>query len=125
MITDVLSSSRFSDNAEPSRPISILLVEDNEDALRALTRLLRLRGHNVIGVNTVAAALQAADRSTFELIISDLQLPDGDGVGLMHELVARRPIKGIAITGYGLPEDVHWAKEAGFQKYLLIFAKVM
>ena len=73
----------------------------------------------MIGVNCVAAALQAADRATFELVISDLQLPDGDGVGLMQDLVARRPIKGIAITGYGLPEDVHWAKEAGFQKYLV------
>jgi len=102
-----------------ARHLAILLVEDNPQALRALTRLLELQGHRVTGAGGVLAALHAAECATFDLVISDLQLPDGDGVGLMQSLVARRPVKGIAVTGYGLPEDIHWARQAGFQKYLV------
>ena len=74
--------------------------------------------HQVTCANCVSAALQAASRATFDLVISDVQLPDGNGMDLMKELSARRPIKGIAVTGHGVQGDDQWAKASGFHKYL-------
>jgi CheY-like chemotaxis protein len=93
-------------------------VDDNEDTLHVTARILRLLGHQVTTANGAAAALQAAARETFDLVISDMEMPDGNGFDLMRDLVARRFIKGIAVTGYGAPEDIQRAKDAGFQKYL-------
>ena len=58
----------------------------------------------------------AADE--FDLLISDVGLPDGSGLDLMKELLGRRPIKGIALTGYGMDADVRRTREAGFRRHL-------
>jgi signal transduction histidine kinase/CheY-like chemotaxis protein len=103
----------------PLRPaMRILLVEDHEDSLRAMSRLLRKLDHRVTTATCVGTALEAAAADEFDLLISDVGLPDGTGLDLMKELLARRPIKCIALTGYGMDADVRRTREAGFGRHL-------
>jgi CheY-like chemotaxis protein len=98
--------------------LKILLVEDHEDTLRAMARLLRKLEHSVTTATCVVDALQAADKDQFDLVISDLGLPDGTGLELMRSMLARRPCKGIALTGYGRESDIDSSREAGFDAHL-------
>ncbi len=84
-----------------------------------MSRLLRKLDHTVTTATCVSTALKAAAHESFDLLISDLGLPDGTGLQLMKELLARRPIKGIALTGYGMESDIQQTREAGFQRHLI------
>jgi signal transduction histidine kinase len=103
---------------EPAKPVSILLVDDHEDTLRAMSRLLRKLEHRVVTANCVQGALRAADAENFDLLISDVGLPDGTGLDLMRELLGRQSIRGIALTGYGTDQDLRQTREAGFSAHL-------
>jgi CheY-like chemotaxis protein len=104
---------------ESPRDIRILLVDDHEDTNRAMQRLLRRLGYEVETADSVQAALSAAEADPpFDLLISDIGLPDGSGLQLMEELLKRRPIKGIALSGFGMEEDVKKSKQAGFYEHL-------
>ncbi len=96
----------------------ILLVEDNQDTVAVMVRLLRSFGYSVRTAGTVADGLQVAEIERFDLLICDIGLPDGNGLALMRQLSARRPIKAIALSGYGTDEDVRQAHEAGFMTHL-------
>jgi PAS domain S-box-containing protein len=101
------------------RDIRILLVDDHEDTNRAMGRLLRRLGYDVQTAGSVQDALTAAEKDPpFDLLISDIGLPDGSGLQLMEELLKRRPIKGIALSGFGMEEDVKKSKQAGFYEHL-------
>jgi CheY-like chemotaxis protein len=67
----------------------------------------------------VASALEALEAEPFDLLISDLRLPDGSGLELMRQLRCRHPIKGIAMSGYGMSEDVKRSLEAGIMAHLV------
>jgi len=98
--------------------LRLLLVEDHESTLRVLSRLLMKEGHHVVTVTTIAEALAAAEMNAFDLVISDLGLPDGTGTELMGRLRASHGLKGIALSGYGMEEDVARSHEAGFITHL-------
>lgn len=98
--------------------LKILLVEDHEDTLRAMARLLRKLEHSVITATCVVDALDAADKNEFDLVISDLGLPDGTGLELMRSVLEKRPCKGIALTGYGMESDIDSTRQAGFNAHL-------
>ena len=101
------------------RDIRILLVDDHEDTNKAMQRLLQRLGYDVQTAHTVQSALDAANADPpFDLLISDIGLPDGSGLQLMEELLRRRPIKGIALSGFGMEEDVKKSKQAGFYEHL-------
>jgi signal transduction histidine kinase/CheY-like chemotaxis protein len=101
------------------RDIRILLVDDHEDTNRAMGRLLRRLGYDVQTAGSVQDALTAAEKDPpFDLLISDIGLPDGSGLQLMEELLKRRPIKGIALSGFGMEEAVKKSKQAGFYEHL-------
>jgi PAS domain S-box-containing protein len=105
--------------ASEPRDIRILLVDDHEDTNKAMQRLLQRLGYDVQTAHTVRAALDAADADPpFDLLISDIGLPDGSGLELMEQLLKRRPIKGIALSGFGMEEDVRKSKQAGFYEHL-------
>jgi PAS domain S-box-containing protein len=109
-------------NCEPlitRRGARILLVEDHELTAELLARLLRTSGHNVLNANTVATALETAARSKFDLVISDLGLPDGTGLELMAELARKHGLRGIALSGYGMAEDLRQSHAAGFVEHLV------
>ena len=102
----------------PERNLKILVVEDHGDTSRLMARLLQGHGHDVRVAEGVNTALAAARGEPFDLLISDIGLPDGTGLELMRELLARRPIKGIALTGYGLDSDIQATRRAGFDAHL-------
>ena len=105
--------------AEPSRRLRILLVEDHGDTARIMTRLLVRRGHEVKAAGDVASALALIDLSGFDLLVSDLGLPDRSGLDLIRELRSRgQTLPAIALSGYGQEEDVRRSREAGFNAHL-------
>ncbi len=104
----------------PGPALHILLVEDHVDTAEAMADLLRDLGYEVTVAGTVAAGLAAAARldGRMDLVLSDLGLPDGTGLELMAELHQRYGVKGIALSGYGMEEDVRRSLEAGFDRHL-------
>jgi CheY-like chemotaxis protein len=100
------------------RPLRILVVEDHGDTSRLMARLLEGHGHAVRTAEGVTTALEAAGQEEFDLLISDIGLPDGTGIELMRQLRATHPIKGIALSGYGSSEDVREARDAGFAAHV-------
>lgn len=100
------------------RALRILLVEDHEPTRGTLTRLLVRRGHEVASAGSVATALELAGRRPFDLVISDIGLPDGSGHELMQTLRAEHQLTGIALSGYGMVEDIQRSVAAGFFAHL-------
>jgi len=103
----------------PRTPLRLLLVEDHEATLQVLLRLLAREGHQVTAAHSVSGALAAAEGGQFDLVISDLGLPDGTGTELMKKLSATYGLRGIALSGYGMEEDLARSREAGFFAHLI------
>lgn len=101
-----------------ARSLRLLVVEDEPDTAELLASLLELRGHQVMVATTVETALALAGASTFDLVVSDVGLPDATGYQLMQTLLERMPIKGIAMSGWGRPEDIEKSRAAGFIEHL-------
>jgi DNA-binding response OmpR family regulator len=99
-------------------PLKILLVEDHEDTLRLMARLLRHLGYTVEAAATLNDARALAEKIQFGLMISDLALPDGNGTDLMRELRQKQGLMGIALTGFDSADDVEHALRAGFHSHL-------
>ncbi len=96
----------------------ILLIEDHDQTRATLSRLLGRRGHCVDGVATISAARERAAVGECDLIISDLGLPDGDGHKLMAELHDTYGLPGIALSGYGMDQDIARSRTSGFFAHL-------
>ncbi|MEY2496954.1 MAG: hypothetical protein QOD12_510 [Verrucomicrobiota bacterium] len=108
----------------PSSPgarksMRILLVEDHEDTNRSLTHLLRRRGYEVQAARSVESALKLAANEHFDVLVSDIGLPDGSGIDLMQKLKSEHPIFGIALTGFGMEEDLRRSHDVGFNHHLI------
>jgi CheY-like chemotaxis protein len=95
-----------------------LLVEDNAPTRAALELLLKRRNYEVRSAASAAEAREIAERETFDLLISDIGLPDGSGYTLMNEFRERYALKGIALSGYGMEDDVTRSETAGFVVHL-------
>jgi signal transduction histidine kinase/DNA-binding response OmpR family regulator len=108
------------DSATPSiiAPLRLLLVEDHLDTAITLETLLRRSGYQVFRADSVAAARLVAQQSPLDLVISDLGLPDGTGHSLMAELRDRYGLPGIALSGYGMEEDLRESRQAGFVEHI-------
>jgi HAMP domain-containing protein/signal transduction histidine kinase len=107
-------SPRFAER----QPMRILLVEDHEDTNRSLTSLLRRRGYHVRSALTFQSALELSAKEKFDVLISDLGLPDGSGLDLIQKLASRPPL-GIALTGFGMEQDIRKSREVGFHHHLV------
>ena len=109
------------EEASSAGSLRILLVEDNRDTLRVMARLLTRKGHRVTTADSVLDALRAAEGLEFDLLISDLGLPDGSGLDLIRQLgdVRPSPIPGIALSGYGMDDDLRRTREAGYLEHLI------
>jgi len=97
----------------------VLLVEDHEPTRMALANLLTRRDYQVSAAVSVAEALAYAGRENFDLVVSDIGLPDGNGYALMSKLRDEFGLKGIALTGYGMEQDVARGQSAGFMAHLI------
>jgi two-component system CheB/CheR fusion protein len=110
------------DKDRPQKPTTILLVEDHLDTLRIMSRLLRSAGYHVLTADSVATALTTAGENKIDMLITDLGLPDGSGVQIIEAIGARpgeSKIPGIALSGFGMDEDIRMSKEVGFVRHLI------
>jgi len=98
--------------------VRILIVEDHADTARLLGRLLQKRGYATRIAGTVEEAITALGEPV-DLIISDVGLPDGTGYELMKRAREMRPVPGIAMSGFGMEEDITKSREAGFAEHLV------
>ncbi|HEX8280652.1 MAG TPA: ATP-binding protein [Chthoniobacterales bacterium] len=98
---------------------AILLVEDHADTARVLRRILEHAGYAVAHAGSVARARELAAEHAFDLVISDLGLPDGSGLELMRFLHETRGQTGIALSGFGTDEDRAASAAAGFAEHLI------
>ncbi|RBP44338.1 PAS domain S-box-containing protein [Roseimicrobium gellanilyticum] len=115
-----LKSTPLSPRPEQSpQQVRVLLVEDHPDTARVLAVLLRRAGYNVDTAVSVASALELGDANTYDLLVSDLGLPDGSGYELMRRMRETRPMKGIAMSGFGMDRDVQKSLQAGFSEHVV------
>jgi len=105
-------------NADDVTGCKILLVEDHPDTGRVMRKLLIDLGHDVVLADSIAAARHAYDEQAFDLVVSDLGLPDGSGVDLIRQIRSHRVTPAIALSGFGMVEDVERSKAAGFSEHL-------
>lgn len=101
------------------KSMRILLVEDHEDTNRSLTNLLRRRGYQVQSADSISSALECAANGSFDLLISDIGLPDGTGIELMERLGTEHSLAGIALTGFGMEDDIRRSRDVGFSEHLV------
>jgi hypothetical protein len=92
----------------------VLLVEDHSDSREMLANVLGALNYMVRTATSVQSALELAAVERFDIVVSDLGLPDGTGWELMTQLRDRYGVKGIALSGYGMGEDQQRSREAGF-----------
>ncbi|MCC7543963.1 MAG: response regulator [Aquabacterium sp.] len=95
----------------------ILLVEDNPDAATALSLSLQVHDYEVTTVHSCADALRQVQSSQFDLVVTDLGLPDGSGIDIGKALRGTTPV--IALSGYGFEQDLKQSDEAGFAAHLV------
>jgi PAS domain S-box-containing protein len=120
METSMLEGPVFFLESEPALPRNtrILFVEDHIDTARVLGRILENAGFNVSHADTLAKGRELAAGCQFDLLISDLGLPDGNGLELMRGLRETQGLPGIALSGFGTPADVAASAAAGFAEHL-------
>ncbi len=96
----------------------ILLVEDHGDTARVLQRILEHAGYQVAHATNLAHARELAAEAVFDLVISDVGLPDGSGLDLMRFLQTHHGLAGIALSGFGTVDDLAASAAAGFEEHL-------
>jgi CheY-like chemotaxis protein len=107
--------------------LHILLVDDHDESLFVLARLLERCGHTVRTARDFAEAMGAAASDRFDLLISDVGLPDRSGLELMQEISALYGIRGIALSGFTDQFDAKASADAGFARHLnkpVVFAEL-
>src|SRR5690349_7703830 len=103
----------------PDRALRILVVEDHPATARALARTLLQHGFAVATAATAKAAVAVARQQPFDLLITDIGLPEKNGWELFRELKAVQPhLSAIAFTGYAYPQDIQRSVDAGIQLHL-------
>jgi CheY-like chemotaxis protein len=97
----------------------VLLVEDHQDTRQVLARLLRRWGFDVAPAESLKSGLAQLDTAPFDVILSDIGLPDGTGHALISEARRRgKDVLAIALSGFGHPSEVEVAKLTGFDHHL-------
>jgi CheY-like chemotaxis protein len=95
----------------------LLVVDDHEDTCTGLKMILERRGYDITVAYTADQAVEKARREKFDLLVSDIGLPDRSGYELMQEMRSRG-VPGIALSGFGMESDVNRARAAGFSEHL-------
>lgn len=116
MLTASFASKTIA-NSQMPRGV-ILIVEDHPDTNLSLQWLLRREGYDVLSATNVKQGLEMAQANIIDLLISDIGLPDGTGWEMMQSIKASKPMKAIALSGFGTEDDKRRSKEAGFLEHL-------
>ncbi len=101
-----------------AKRLRLLLVDDHGDTRRVLSRLLLRSGHEVITADSARSALEILEGQQFDALISDIGLPEISGYELIRQAKRRQPLRGIALSGLGMDDDVRRSIEAGFDHHL-------
>jgi PAS domain S-box-containing protein len=113
------SPQKRSNKTTESVGLRVLLVEDHEATRSILARLLTNRHHQVTVAGSVKEAVDLGKRAGFDIVVSDIGLPDGNGHDLFKTILQHSPrAKGIALTGYGMDDDLALSQETGFSVHL-------
>jgi CheY-like chemotaxis protein len=101
--------------------LHILLVDDHADTLGALSKILSRSGHAVSAAPDFETALGVARQTRHELLLADIDLGEQQrgGIELLLEIREMYPIRAIALTGLGMPDEVRRIRAAGFDQHLL------
>lgn len=103
-----------------NNPLKFFVVENHQDTLDAIKMFLEAQGHTVESAPDMKSALKRAPAAKFDVLVSDIGLPDGDGWQLMTTLREQIPgLKAIAMSGYGMRADLDRSKSAGFSAHLI------
>jgi PAS domain S-box-containing protein len=124
---DTVVSTAAADPAQSTPPAStnrdahvhVLLVEDHADTAGLLAEYFRGEGYRVSTAGSVAAAMKLAMREKFDVVVSDIGLPDASGYDLMRELRDLYKLSGIALSGYGMESDIRKSREVGFVDHIV------
>jgi len=98
--------------------MKVLLIEDHEDTALIIARGIETMGYSVARANSVASAVAVLTREQFDVIVSDIGLPDGNGIPLIYAVREFCQAPAIALTGYGNREDIERCLRAGFNRHL-------
>jgi CheY-like chemotaxis protein len=101
------------------QPVKVLLVEDHADTARAMQRILNRSGYSVKIAASAESALSLLAHERYDLLISDIGLPDATGYDLMKQVRQTYGIAGIALSGYGMESDIQRSHAAGFVQHLV------
>jgi CheY-like chemotaxis protein len=96
----------------------VLVVDDHVDTCTGMKMMLERRGYRVAVAHTADQAMEQTEHEEFDLVISDIGLPDRSGYELMKELSTTKNLRGIALSGFGMENDVSRARAAGFSEHL-------
>jgi CheY-like chemotaxis protein len=96
----------------------ILVVDDHDDTLRSMKLLLTRLGYHVLAADTMTEALRIAEEEEFDILLSDIGLPDGSGHELLRRIREKREVRALALSGYGMDEDLERSRDAGFSDHL-------
>jgi CheY-like chemotaxis protein len=96
----------------------VLVVDDHVDTCTGMKMMLERRGYRVTVAHTADQAVEKSEQEAFDLVISDIGLPDRSGYELMEELGTTKGLRGIALSGFGMEGDVSRARAAGFSEHL-------
>lgn len=115
------TSMRGTKNLQPSiapTGLTILVIEDHEYTAQMLSQILGKK-HTIKIAHRCSEAREILESQSFDLLISDVGLPDGSGFDLMREAKNRFGSIGIAMSGYGMPSDIAASKKCGFAEHLV------
>jgi two-component system CheB/CheR fusion protein len=102
-----------------SHPLRIFVVENHPDTLQYLRMYLEQLGHKVASAETMRSALDRMPKEKWDVLISDIGLPDGTGWDLLKNLAQARARINVAMSGFGMHSDVMQSTAAGFQHHLI------
>ncbi len=107
--------------APSNNHLRLLVVEDHHDTLATLERLLTRHGYEVRTAASIAESLKVADEFEFDVLVSDIGLPDGRGTELLGQLerLRGRRLASIAMSGFGMDDDLERSRAAGFSEHLI------
>ena len=97
---------------------TILIVDDHRDTLRSMKLLLTRLGYHVLAAENMTDALRIAHEEEFDILLSDIGLPDGSGLELIKRIRETRSVPALALSGFGMDEDLQRSLDAGFSDHL-------
>ncbi|MEO8858877.1 MAG: chemotaxis protein CheB [Burkholderiaceae bacterium] len=106
---------------QPLSRLRVLVVDDTLDSLESFAMLLELEGAAVTAVDSAGKALEALAANSFDLLVSDVAMPEVDGYGLIAAVRANplwASMPAVALTGFARADDVKRALDAGFDAHL-------